>query len=109
MTNLVENHRCSFHLNSDSHGLDVVSIEGTVHLPPDGSPWNEVPGFVEKYAGEFAAVWNLDMDETAAQFAQQIVITPAPGPDLVTAQSSGVWTPPRMSSTKVWSLIGGRM
>ena len=53
VTNLVENHRCSFHLNSNSHGLEVVSVEGTAHLPPDGSPWNEVPGFVEKYAGEF--------------------------------------------------------
>jgi len=76
VTNLVENHRCSFHLNSDHAGLHVISIEGTAHLPPDGPAWNEVPSFVEKYAEEFAAVWNLDLDRTAAQFRQQIVITP---------------------------------
>lgn len=76
VTNLVENHRCSFHLNSDHHGLQVVTIEGTAHLPPDGPPWNEVPGFVEKYAEEFVSIWKLDIDETASQFTQQIVITP---------------------------------
>ena len=76
VTNLVENHRCSFHLNSDRHGLAVVAIEGTAHLPPDGPRWNAVPAFVEKYREEFARAWNLDLDETADQFAQQIVITP---------------------------------
>ena len=76
VTNLVENHRCSFHLNSDEHGLGVVSIEGTALLPPDGPPWNSVPAFVEKYAEEFTSVWNLDLDATAVQFSQQIVITP---------------------------------
>ena len=74
--NLVENHRCSFHLNSDQHGLQVVSIEGTANLPPDGTPWNETPAFVKKYATEFTAVWNLDLDATAEEFSQQIVITP---------------------------------
>ena len=76
VANLVENHRCSFHLNSDEHGLGVVSIEGTAHLPPDGTPWNETPDFVEKYAEEFTSVWNLDLDATASEFSQQIVITP---------------------------------
>ena len=76
VTNLVENHRCSFHLNSDRHGLAVVSIEGTAHLPPDGPRWNTVPEFAAKYAAVFERVWNLDLDETADQFSQQIVITP---------------------------------
>jgi len=76
VTNLVENHRCSFHLNSDQHGLQVVSMEGTADLPPDGLLWNEIPAFVEKYATEFTAVWNLDLDSTAEEFSQQIVITP---------------------------------
>ena len=76
VTNLVENHRCSFHLNSDRHGLQVVSIEGTAALPPDGPRWDAVPAFVEKYAEEFGRAWNLDLDATAEQFRQQIVITP---------------------------------
>jgi PPOX class probable F420-dependent enzyme len=76
VTNLVENHRCSFHLNSDQHGLQVVSIEGTAELPPDGALWNETPAFIDKYASEFTTTWNLDLDATATEFRQQIVITP---------------------------------
>ncbi|MCB2224905.1 MAG: pyridoxamine 5'-phosphate oxidase family protein [Actinobacteria bacterium] len=76
VANLVENHRCSFHLNSDEHGLGVVSIEGTVHLPPDGPRWNEVPAVTEKYAEVFSLVWHMDLDDTADQFRQQIVLTP---------------------------------
>jgi len=76
VANLVENHRCSFHLNSDRHGLAVVSVEGTVHLPPDGPRWNEVPAAVGKYAEVFGPAWGMDMDESAEQFRQQIVITP---------------------------------
>lgn len=76
VTNLVENHRCSFHLNSDAHGLAVVSVEGTAHLPPDGPLWNEVPGAMEKYAEIFGPAWGMDIDGSAEQFSQQIVITP---------------------------------
>jgi PPOX class probable F420-dependent enzyme len=76
VTNLVENHRCSFHLNSDYHGLAVVTIEGTADLPPDGPRWTAVPAFMKKYSEEFPRAWNLDLEGTADQFRQQIVITP---------------------------------
>ncbi len=76
ITNLVENHRCSFHLNSDRHGLSVVAIEGTAHLPPDGPPGDAVPAFEAKYADEFARAWNMDMATAARRYRQQIVITP---------------------------------
>jgi PPOX class probable F420-dependent enzyme len=76
VTNLVENHRCSFHLNSDEYGLAVVAIEGTAHLPPNGPLGNEVPAFLEKYADVFGRAWAGDSDEAAARYRQQIVITP---------------------------------
>ncbi|MBU1227864.1 MAG: pyridoxamine 5'-phosphate oxidase family protein [Actinobacteria bacterium] len=76
VTNLVENHRCSFHLNSDEYGLAVVAIEGTVHLPPDGPLCNEVAPYVGKYTAVFSSAWGLDLDEAAERMRQQIVITP---------------------------------
>ncbi len=74
--NLVENHRCSFHLNSDEFGFRVVSIEGTAHLPPDGPPADGVPAFMVKYADVFGRAWGGDVDEAARRYRQQIVITP---------------------------------
>jgi PPOX class probable F420-dependent enzyme len=74
--NLVENHRCSFHLNCDEFGMRAVGIEGTVHLPP-GPPSPEVAtAFLAKYGGILIDEWDLDPDETLAVYSQVIVITP---------------------------------
>ena len=76
VTNLVENHRCSFHLNCDGYGMRAVSIEGTVHLPP-GPPSEEVAAaFLDKYRAILSDEWNMDPDETLAAYSQVIVITP---------------------------------
>jgi PPOX class probable F420-dependent enzyme len=74
--NLVENHRCSFTLNSDEHGDRMVTIEGIAHLPPDGPLWNEVPEYVEKYRRVARDVWHVDLDEHAPRYRQVIEITP---------------------------------
>jgi PPOX class probable F420-dependent enzyme len=76
VTNLVENHQCSFHLNSDAHGLSIVTIEGTAQLPAGGPLWSESPGFVKKYAAVFEEHWGLGLEESADTFNQRIVITP---------------------------------
>ena len=73
--NLIENHRCSFHLNTDEHGLSVVTIEGTVAVEPGGPRWNEIPAFVEKYRAAFE-VWGMDIEEGAAAYSQRLTITP---------------------------------
>lgn len=74
--NLVENHRCSFTLNSDEHGNRMVTIEGTAHLPPDGPLWTGVPAYVEKYEEVARHHWHLDLADAARRYRQQIVITP---------------------------------
>ena len=74
--NLVENHRCSFHLNSDQFGLRMVNLEGTARLVPDGPLWDRVPAYMEKYGSVARDIWHLDLHEHAPRYSQMIEITP---------------------------------
>jgi PPOX class probable F420-dependent enzyme len=74
--NLVENHRCSFHLNTAEQGAGMVSIEGTARLVPDGPLWDRVPEYMEKYGAVARDVWDVDLHHHAPRYSQVIEITP---------------------------------
>ena len=75
MANLAENARVSFHLNSDSHGLHMVTIEGTAALEPTAPPSDQDEGWMSKHLEPYG-VWGMDPHETAANWTAAIRITP---------------------------------
>ena len=59
--NIEANPRVSFHLDSDGHGDDIVTLEGTAQIDGARPPANEAAAYVDKYKGYMnASGWTPD-------------------------------------------------
>ena len=54
--NISNNPRVSFNLHTDAGGGDVVSMEGTASIDPDGPLCSQHPAYLEKYASALEGV-----------------------------------------------------
>jgi PPOX class probable F420-dependent enzyme len=73
--NVEANPRVSLNLNSTPSGGEVVVIEGTARIDPDGRPADQDPDFVVKYADEMASL-GMTPESFAADYPLRIRISP---------------------------------
>jgi PPOX class probable F420-dependent enzyme len=72
---ILRNGRVALNFNSDEHGGNVVILKGTAEIVSNGPAANEVPAYVEKYAGGMASL-NMPPEQFAAEYSQMIRVTP---------------------------------
>ncbi len=75
LRNIRSNPRVSLHLDSDGQGGGIVRIEGTAELVEDAPPCDQVPAYVEKYAGPIERI-GFDAASFAAAYPVPIRVTP---------------------------------
>jgi PPOX class probable F420-dependent enzyme len=56
LRNIAKNSRIDLNLNSNTHGGDVVRVEGMAQIVEDAPPATEVPEYVEKYRTAIARI-----------------------------------------------------
>ncbi|HEX5579053.1 MAG TPA: pyridoxamine 5'-phosphate oxidase family protein [Candidatus Limnocylindria bacterium] len=75
LRNIARNPLVSFHLQSDAHGDDVLTIEGRAAVDRDIPPSDVYAPYQAKYAQPLAH-WKMDEAETARDFSVPIRIRP---------------------------------
>lgn len=65
----------SFHLEGNSRGGNIVTIEATARFDPDAPPADAIPAYVEKYGEGFTEI-NMDAASFAASYSVAIRLQP---------------------------------
>jgi PPOX class probable F420-dependent enzyme len=75
VTNIRSNHRVSFHLNSDAHGGEVVTIDGTADTL-DTPPPDVLKPYLAKYELAMREQLQMTPDDLLADYSTTVRVTP---------------------------------
>jgi PPOX class probable F420-dependent enzyme len=75
LRNISTNPQVDLNLNSNSHGGDVVRVEGMAEIVEDAPSATEIPEYVEKYSAAIARI-DFDPDGFARSYSVPIRVTP---------------------------------
>ena len=75
LRNIDKNPRVDLNLNSNTHGGDVVRVDGAAAIIEDAPPATEIPEYVEKYRAAMARI-GFDPEGFAEAFAVPLRVTP---------------------------------